>query len=141
MAANKNIEETARKNLLKKSEDIVGEVIKGYDFNNGVNYKEILNSMKRSGFQASNLGEAIEIINNMIKDKAFIFLGYTSNMISSGNREIIRWLVEHKKVNVLVTTTGGIEEDIIKCLGNFILGDFRADGKKLRKKGINRIGN
>jgi len=62
-------------------------------------------------------------------------------MISSGNREIIRWLVEHKKINVCVTTAGGIEEDIIKCLGDFVLGDFRASGSKLREKGINRIGN
>src|SRR3989338_2298760 len=77
----------------------------------------------------------------MISDNSFIFLGHTSNMVSSGNREIIRWLVEHKKVNVIVTTAGGIEEDIIKCLGDFILGDFKADGKELREKGINRTGN
>ena len=49
--------------------------------------------------------------------------------------------VEHKMVDVVVTTAGGIEEDIIKCLGDFILGDFRANGEKLREKGINRIGN
>jgi len=42
---------------------------------------------------------------------------------------------------VAVTTGGGIEEDFIKCLGNFVLGDFRAPGKELRDKGINRIGN
>jgi deoxyhypusine synthase len=35
-------------------------------------------------------------------------------MISSGVREIIRYLVEHKLVHVVVTTAGGIEEDIIK---------------------------
>ena len=33
------------------------------------------------------------------------------------------------------------EEDFIKCLGDFALGDFRADGKELRDNGINRIGN
>ena len=109
-------EQKARENLLRKSEDIAGEktIIKGYDFNKGANYKELMKSMKGTGFQATNLAKAIEITNEMIKESAFIFLGYTSNMISSGNREIIRWLVEHKKVNVLVTTTGGIEEDIIK---------------------------
>jgi deoxyhypusine synthase len=50
-------------------------------------------------------------------------------------------LVEHKLVDVLVTTTGGIEEDIIKTMKPFLLGDFRADGAKLREKGVNRIGN
>ena len=77
----------------------------------------------------------------MIKEKAFIFFGYTSSMVSSGLREIFRWLVKHKKINIAVTTAGGVEEDIIKCLGDFYLGDFRASGAELRKKGINRIGN
>ncbi|MEK6888940.1 MAG: deoxyhypusine synthase [Nanoarchaeota archaeon] len=136
-----NNEEVARKNLLRKSEEVSGESIRGYDFNDGIDYKKIVESYKNCGFQASHLSRAIEITNKMISDKATIFLGYTSNMVSSGLREVIRWLVEHKKVNVLVTTAGGIEEDIIKCLGDFKLGDFRANGKELREKGINRIGN
>ncbi len=141
--SNNSNEKTAKKNLLRasKGKKIGGIVIKGYDFDKSGNYNEVLKSLSTTGFQASHLGKAIEITNEMIKDKAFIFLGYTSNMISSGNRDIIRYLVEHKKVNVLVTTTGGIEEDIIKCLGDFYLGDFRASGEQLRKKGINRIGN
>lgn len=134
-------ESIAKKNLLRKSEDLKGIAIKGYDFNKGVNYEELVKSYKSTGFQASQFAKAIEIINEMLKDKATIFLGYTSNMVSSGLREIIRWLVEHRKVHVIVTTAGGIEEDIIKCLGDFYLGDFKADGKELREKGINRIGN
>lgn len=134
-------EKTARKNLLRKGEDTNGIAIKGYEFNNGINYPEIIKSYASTGFQASHFSKAVKIVNEMIKEKAFIFLGYTSNMVSSGNREIIRYLAEHKKVNVLVTTAGGIEEDIIKCLGDFVLGDFWASGEELRKKGINRIGN
>ena len=134
-------ERIARENLLKKSEEIDGVKIKGYDFNSGLDWDKVIDSFGSAGFQASNLSKAIEITRKMISDNSFIFLGHTSNMVSSGNREIIRWLVEHKKVNVIVTTAGGIEEDIIKCLGDFILGDFKADGKELREKGINRTGN
>ncbi|MBI3333867.1 deoxyhypusine synthase [Candidatus Pacearchaeota archaeon] len=134
-------EKIARENLLRKSEKVLGISIKGYDFNNGIDYEKIIESFKSTGFQASHFSRAIEITNKMIQDKAFIFLGYTSNMVSSGLREVIRYLVENRKVNVLVTTAGGIEEDIIKCLGEFKLGDFRANGKELRNKGINRIGN
>ena len=43
-----------------------------------------------------------------------IFLGFTSNLISSGVREHIRYLVQHKMVDVVVTTAGGVEEDLIK---------------------------
>lgn len=71
-------------------------------------------------------------------------LGYTSNLVSSGLREIIRFLVQHKYVSGIVTTAGGIEEDLIKCLGPTYLthtGDFNVDGAGLRKRGLNRIGN
>ena len=137
---NKN-EKIAKKNLLRKSQETKGRVIEGYNFNRGINYEQLMKSYATTGFQAAHFSRAIEIANNMIKDESFIFLGYTSNMVSSGLRDIIRFLVENKKVNVLITTTGGIEEDIIKCLGNFVVGDFRANGAELRKKGINRIGN
>ena len=137
----KSKESIARKNIFRKSEEIRGIRIQGYDFDKGVDYKEILKSFKNTGFQASIFSQAVEIVNEMIKEKAFIFLGYTSNMVSSGVRESIKYLVKNKKVNVLVTTAGGVEEDVIKCLGDFILGDFKASGKGLREKGINRIGN
>ncbi|MEM4271471.1 MAG: deoxyhypusine synthase [Candidatus Pacearchaeota archaeon] len=134
-------EKTARKNLLRESSEISGVKVEGYDFNKGTDYKEIIEKFASTGFQATQLSKAIEITNKMISEKSFIYLGYTSNLVSSGLRDIIRYLIENKKVNVAVTTAGGVEEDIIKCLGDFIIGDFKASGKELREKGINRIGN
>lgn len=40
-----------------------------------------------------------------------------------------------------MTTAGGIEEDLIKCLAPTFVGDFNLKGNYLREKGINRIGN
>ncbi|MDD5700191.1 MAG: deoxyhypusine synthase [Candidatus Nanoarchaeia archaeon] len=137
----KSLEKAARKNLMRKSRETEGETVKGYDFDNGVDYRKIIQNYRTTGFQATHFSKAIGIVNAMIKDKATIFLGYTSNMVSSGLRDIFRYLVKYKKVDVVVTTAGGIEEDIIKCLGNFVIGDFRARGAELRKRGINRIGN
>lgn len=131
----------AEKNLFVKSKEISGVSIKGYNFDNGLDYSKLIDSYSSTGFQASNLGKAIEITKEMVKNDAFIFLGYTSNMISSGLRDIIRYLVQNNRVNVIVTTAGGIEEDFVKCLGDFKLGTFSADGSELRKKGVNRIGN
>lgn len=45
------------------------------------------------------------------------------------------------QVDVIVTTAGGIEEDLMKCLAPTYIGDFRLNGQVLRKKGLNRIGN
>ena len=147
MSNNVDKEKIARENILKQGEELEGAVVKGYDFNKVLDYKEIIKIFASTGYHATHFSKAVEIINKMQEekakhgDKAKIFLGYTSNMVSSGLREIFRYLVEHKKVDVIVTSAGGVEEDIIKCLGDFILGDFKAKGSELRDKAINRIGN
>lgn len=73
--------------------------------------------------------------------KCTIFLGYTSNLVSSGVRESICFLVKHKLVDAIVSSAGGIEEDLIKCLGDTGVGSFSLQGAQLRKRGLNRIGN
>jgi len=134
-------EETSRDNVLRKSEEIGGTSVKGYDFNEGVDYNNILDSYSSTGFQATHFAKAIEIINQMIREKTTIFLGCSSNLITSGIRDVIRYLAEKKKIDVFVTTAGGIEEDIIKCLGDFKIGKFSHSGELLREGGINRTGN
>ncbi|KAL0228416.1 hypothetical protein RCL1_004559 [Eukaryota sp. TZLM3-RCL] len=82
-----------------------------------------------------------ELVDSENKPRCSIFLGYTSNLISSGLRETLAFLCKHRFVDVVVTTAGGIEEDIIKCLGKTYLGSFSLQGKTLRKQGLNRVGN
>ncbi|XP_038874782.1 deoxyhypusine synthase isoform X2 [Benincasa hispida] len=164
---NNNVMASVHATVFKESENLEGKNIKieGYDFNQGLNYSNLIKSMISTGFQASNLGDAVEVINQMLdwrladenvtedcseeeKDPIFrestrckVFLGFTSNLISSGVRDTIRYLVEHHMVDVIVTTTGGIEEDLIKCLAPTYKGDFSLPGAVLRSKGLNRIGN
>ncbi|KAM3251906.1 Deoxyhypusine synthase [Capsicum annuum] len=159
--------DSVRSVVFKESENLEGSsiIIEGYDFNNGVNYPQLFKSMLSTGFQASNLGDAIQIVNQMLdwrlshevptedcseeeSDAAYresvtckVFLGFTSNLVSSGVRDTIRYLVQHRMVDVVVTTAGGIEEDLIKCLAPTYKGDFSLPGAALRSKGLNRIGN
>ncbi len=144
----KTNEQIARENLIRESEEAEGLSVRGYDFNDCANndnkevdYEKLLDSYLTTGDQATNFSRAVEIINKMRKEKAFIYLGYTSNMVTTGVREVIRYLAEHKLIDYLVTTAGGIEEDFIKCLGDFKIGDFNLKGAELRDKGINRAGN
>jgi deoxyhypusine synthase len=128
--------------ILKKSVSPKGLAeVKGFDFSKAFDINEFLSSYASTGFQATHLAKGIEIIKAMRKAKARIFLGYTSNMVSSGLREVIAYLVKNKMVDVLVTTAGGVEEDIIKSLKPFLIGDFHCDDAELREKGVNRIGN
>lgn len=62
---------------------------------------------------------------------------------SYGMRRVtILWcMIQLLQIDCMVTTAGGIEEDIMKCLAPCYLGDFRLKDKELRTKGLNRIGN
>ena len=62
-------------------------------------------------------------------------------MVSSGVREVIRYLVEHRLVHVIVTSAGAVEEDIMKTLRPHYVGSFELPGPQLRMRGINRLGN
>jgi deoxyhypusine synthase len=139
--------------------------IRGFEFKENWKYSELMASYRSTGYQASNLHRAIEIINEMLAWRLFdeeiledeteefknmetrknykckIFLGYTSNLVSCGLREIIKFIVETKQVDCIVSSAGGVEEDFIKCLGDTFLGAFDLDGVGLRKQGLNRIGN
>lgn len=156
--------------VLKASVPIPDDYIKiqGIDYSRpeatDMRASDLIESMKSMGFQASSLGQACDIIDNMRswrgkhKDdlhehdqkgafddegyqKTTIFMGYTSNLISSGLRETLRYLVQHKMVDALVASAGGIEEDLIKCLAPTYLGEFSLKGAGLREQGLNRIGN
>ncbi|KAL6885939.1 hypothetical protein ACP4OV_010200 [Aristida adscensionis] len=175
--------EGVRSILLKPSESVDEAQftrIAGADFDDaGLGLAGLLASLASTGFQASNLGDAIDVVNQMASCspsllclippklewrlshdkpsedcceaeldseyresvKCKIFLGFTSNLVSSGVRDIIRFLAQHRMVDVIVTTAGGIEEDLIKCLAPTYKGDFSLPGALLRSKALNRIGN
>ena len=128
-------------------------VVRGIDFDEyrdaPITVESLIEGMANSGFQATSVADAMRIINNMIRwrdpqdpeARTTILLGYTSNIISSGLREVIRYLVQHKHVSAIVTTAGGMEEDLIKCLGSTHVGAFNLPGAALRRDGLNRIGN
>jgi deoxyhypusine synthase len=141
---------SAHEAVLVRSEKLDEDTpkVRGYDFNEGINYEKLLDSYLTTGFQATNVGLAIEEINKMIAarneeppveediDPCFsypegrkrpactIFLGFTSNLVSSGLREAIRFLVQHNLIDCIVTSAGGVEEDLIKCLSHTYLGMF-----------------
>jgi deoxyhypusine synthase len=138
-------ESTAEANArwhIRRSETLEGfPEVKGYDFEKPFDFDAFLSAFKSTGIQATNLAQGIEITNEMIDSGAKIFLSCTSNMISSGNREIVRFLVQNRFIHVLVISAGGIEEDIIKTMRPFVLGSFDVPGRVLFEKGVGRIGN
>jgi len=153
--------------VLIKSEDMPAgtPVVRGPDFNAPQTLDSLMASFGTMGFQGSNLAAAVEEVNRMLRwrlsdepvresddaesrlpevraaTRCTIMLGMTSNMISCGVREVVRFLAQHRLVDAIVTTAGGVEEDIMKTLRPHYMGSFELKGADLRVRGINRIGN
>ncbi|KAI9024161.1 deoxyhypusine synthase [Hyaloraphidium curvatum] len=150
--------------------------VRGADFSRPPDLAALLDAYLSTGFQATALALAIAEINAMLRwrlsdepiaddeaeearepefrarTKCTIFLGYTSNLVSSGLRESFRFIAQHRLVSCIVTTAGGVEEDLIKCLAPTYLlpspgsgaapsAAWDVPGADLRARGLNRIGN
>ena len=117
------------------------EDVAGYDFRGEFDLDDLLDSYATTGFQATHLAEGIEISKQMQDDDATIYLTCTSNIISSGLREVVASLIREGHVDVLITTSGSLTEDVIKSARPLKMGEWDADEAELRERGINRLGN
>ncbi len=127
--------------MVKNNELENHPVIKGYDFSKDFDFNEFIDSFSTTGFQATEFFKAVTILREVVEKNVPLYLSFTGNAISSGLRDIISFLVKEKKVHALITTASGIEEDIIKHLSSFKLGDFDVQGRSLFEHGVGRIGN
>jgi deoxyhypusine synthase len=93
------------------------------------------------GFQATNIAHGIAIIREMKMKKATVFLTFTSNLVASGLRGLIKEMCKRKFVDAIITAGGSLDHDLIKSAKKYELGSFMLDDAELHKKGINRLGN
>jgi len=118
------------------------EKVKDLRWKKGISASELVDALGKVGFQSTEMKKAVDVIIKMKKDGAKIYITFTSNMVTSGLRGFFAQLIELGMVDVIVTTVGGIEEDIMKAKGEqFIIGKFKSDDIALHEKGVNRIGN
>lgn len=118
------------------------EFVEGIRWKPGTTVPELVDKFKALGFQSTELAKASDVLYKMWTQKAKVVLSFTSNMVSSGLRELFAQLIELGLVDAVITTAGSIEEDIMKAQGEkFPLTRFRADDIELHEKGHNRIGN
>jgi len=116
--------------------------VKDFNYKPDMTVTELVESFGSLGYQAIELHEATNILLKMKRENTKIFLTFTSNMVTSGLRGLFAQLCQMKIPNILVTTSGSIEEDIMKSLGaSFEISSFNADDTALHESGQNRIGN
>ena len=116
--------------------------VKDFLWKPSMNVSELVDSFGSLGFQAVELSESVKVILKMKRSGAKIFLTFTSNMVTSGLRGFFAQLCKFKIPSILVTTSGAIEEDLMKAVGeNFEITNFHADDTQLHEQGENRVGN
>src|SRR3989344_1218693 len=120
---------------------ILDKKIEDFRYEPGMTAAELVERLGKIGYQSIHLKQAADIILKMKKKRAKIFLTFTSNMGSSGLRGLFAQLISMRFMDVVITTVGSIEEDLIKSKYSFYVGSFEADDRALAKEGVNRIGN
>lgn len=77
-----------------------------------------LSDWKNSVFQARGLGEVADVWEEVITHPKMVnFLGYAASLSSGGYWPAIRWLVDNKFIDVLVSTGANLTEDIYEAMG------------------------
>lgn len=118
------------------------QTVKDLKWKKNMTVHDLVDAFGSVGFQSVELRKAADTILKMKKNGAKIFLTFTSNMVTSGLRGFFAQLIELRIPDVIVTTVGGLEEDIMKSMGEkFLIGHFFSDDLELNERGINRVGN
>jgi len=116
--------------------------VKDFLWKPNISVSECVDAFGSIGYQAVELHEAGEVVLKMKRSGSKIFLTFTSNMVTSGLRGFFAQLCKLKIPDILVTTSGSIEEDLMKAFGeDFELSSFYADDTRMHERGENRIGN
>ena len=116
--------------------------VKDFLWKPNMSVEDCVDSFGSLGYQAVELNEAVKVVLKMKRSGAKIFLTFTSNMVTSGLRGFFAQLCKMKIPNILITTSGSIEEDLMKSLGeDFEISHFYADDTAMHERGENRVGN
>lgn len=116
--------------------------VRDFNWKPAMTVEELSENLGSVGYQAVEIKEAVNSILKMKHSGSKIFLTFTSNMVTSGLRGFFSQLCNLKFPSILVTTSGAIEEDIMKATGeSFEISDFSVDDVELHEKGSNRVGN
>lgn len=118
------------------------EYTKDFLWKENLTVSELIDSYGKIGFQSYELKRASDLLIKMKKEGAKVYFSFTSNMTTSGLRGFFAQVIEKKMCDVIVTTVGSIEEDIMKADGDkFILSSFSSNDEELYERGENRVGN
>jgi deoxyhypusine synthase len=77
----------------------------------------LLARMEASAFQGRKLGEAFAVWRRMIDGRSLICAGLAGSMASAGLGPLVAWLVERGYVDLVVSTSANVTEDLLEQRG------------------------
>jgi deoxyhypusine synthase len=106
------------------------------------NVDDLLRALKSCGFQGRNLGKALDILEKMVTDdKILTVMTLSGALVPAGMAELICALIEHKLIDVIVSTGANTIHDLVDAVSNVghYVGSPNVDDNDLFKARINRI--
>jgi deoxyhypusine synthase len=101
---------------------------------------EILARMEKISFQGRNLATARRIWERMLGDGCTIFLGLAGALSAGGLRLLIARLIEHRYIDVLVSTGANLYHDLHETRGRrHYIGSPRENDAVLQSDRIDRV--
>jgi deoxyhypusine synthase len=100
----------------------------------------LLAEMGKTAYQGRKLGEAVDIWENMIKEKDIVIaMGFAGSMSTAGQWTVINWLIENRFIDVLISTGANVSEDIVDAMGlGYWQGSHMVDDATLLEADVNR---
>lgn len=101
---------------------------------------ELLAAMGKTAYQGRTLAEAGDVWQTMLEQKDLaIVMGLAGSMSTAGQWKLVRWLIEQRCIDVLVSTGANVSEDIVEAMGHaYIQGDPHARDEELLSADLNR---
>lgn len=101
---------------------------------------ELLIAMGKTAYQGRTLAESVEIWQAMLAEQNLaVVMGLAGSMSTAGQWKLVRWLIEQRLVDVLVSTGANITEDILEAMGHaYLQGTPHANDTELLAADLNR---
>ncbi|HEY7588909.1 MAG TPA: deoxyhypusine synthase [Thermoplasmata archaeon] len=94
------------------------------------------------GFTAKKIATGVGILRTMFSRSGCVtFFSFPAALMATGVRGVLRHLVQHKLVDVVITTCGTADHDLARVWAPYFHGEFEMDDAELHRLGVNRLGN
>jgi deoxyhypusine synthase len=121
--------------LRRKVEDI--------DLDRATTLDALVRAMEAGGgFTAKKLAVGVDILRTMFARPACLtFLSFPAALMATGVRGVLRYVVEKRLADVVITTCGTADHDLARVWQPYYHGEFEMDDVTLHRLGVNRLGN